>query len=330
MEFQFAVKGDQLYGRDGKANTGSLNYYTCSFDFDPTWDGLICMAAFRKDNVPYGPVQIIDGKCAVPPDVIDSTGYFEVGVYGSADIRISTNWCCVSVSEGTYRTDYTSPATPTPDLWEQYLSQMQAAVDSCSADQTAASLSAADANTNAQTTVAKAAEALQSASDALKSAQDASNSATNAETSNQSALQAMLQATQALSDLLAMLGTDIATLTNGKLTPSQIPSLSINDVFEVYSIADMLTLNAQRGDVALVLVDDNIHDSYMLAVDDPTVELNWKKLGISYVANAGHALTADNATNSDKINNKRIVGMTQSQYDNAVTDEDTYYIVVPD
>ena len=36
------------------------------------------------------------------------------------------------------------------------------------------------------------------------------------------------EAMQAMTDLLAMMGEDIATLTDGKLTPSQIPDISIN------------------------------------------------------------------------------------------------------
>ena len=43
----------------------------------------------------------------------------------------------------------------------------------------------------------------------------------------------------------------VATLVDGKLTPSQIPSLSINDVFTVSSAEEMCALDAQRGDVAV-------------------------------------------------------------------------------
>ena len=135
---------------------------------------------------------------------------------------------------------------------------------------------------------------------------------------------------QAMTDFLAMLGKDIATLTDGKLTPSQIPALSINDVFPVASEAELLTLTAERGDCGIIVVDNVVTDSYILAADDPAQLENWKKLGVSYVANAGHASTADNAVNADKINNKRIVGMTQSQYDIAALDDDTFYIVTPD
>lgn len=138
--------------------------------------------------------------------------------------------------------------------------------------------------------------------------------------------QAIIQAYQ---DFLAMLGDSVATLTDGKLTASQIPALSINDTFPVASEAELLTLTAQRGDVGLIVAEDVVTDSYLLTADDPTDAANWVKLGVSYVANAGHANTADSATNSEKINNKRLIAMTQAEYDIAVLDPDTYYIVTP-
>ena len=154
------------------------------------------------------------------------------------------------------------------------------------------------------------------ADDAAEVANNTVTTATNTQT-----------ATQAMADLLAMLGSDIATLTNGKLTPSQIPALSINDVFSVIDIDAMVLLTAQRGDVALIIPDDVVTDSYMLSADDPAVLANWKKLGVSYVANAGHAQTADTATDSTMINGHRVVYMTQAQYDVAVKDPDTVYMV---
>ena len=183
---------------------------------------------------------------------------------------------------------------------------------------------------NLATVLTKAQEALQSAANALASEQAAKTSEDNAKGSETSAFEAMQTAVQAMQDLLRMMGEDIATLTDGKLTPSQIPDLSINDVFEVADTDEMLTLTAQRGDCALIIPDDVVIDSYILAADDPTVLANWKKLGVSYVANAGHALTADNAENANKINNKRLVSMTENQYEVAVKDESTFYAVVPD
>jgi hypothetical protein len=137
-------------------------------------------------------------------------------------------------------------------------------------------------------------------------------------------------AEQVLADLLAMIGSDIATLTGGKLTPSQIPDLSINEVLTILDESELVTLNAQRGDCAIVVPDDVVTESFILAADDPTVLANWKKLGVSYVAESGHSVNADEAVNATKINNKRLVAMTQSQYDAAVLDPDTIYVVTPD
>ena len=53
---------------------------------------------------------------------------------------------------------------------------------------------------------------------------------------------------------------------------------------------------------------------------------NWKKLGVSYVANAGHALTADNATNATKINGHGLVRFdTLAELEAAVKIEGTLY-----
>ena len=114
------------------------------------------------------------------------------------------------------------------------------------------------------------------------------------------------------------------------ISPSQIPALSINEIFQVANIEDILALTAQRGDVALLVNDDTVRDSYMLAADDASVMTNWKKLGVSHVANAQYAMIADEAVNATTINGHRLVTMTESQYANAVLEDNTLYAVYPD
>ena len=65
---------------------------------------------------------------------------------------------------------------------------------------------------------------------------------------------------------------------------------------------------------------------------DPSKLSDWQQLKTptNYADEAGHAVTADNAENANKINNKRLVAMTETQYENAVKDPDTLYAVVPD
>ena len=182
---------------------------------------------------------------------------------------------------------------------------------------------------NLETVLEKTAEALQSAANALASEQNAHTSAVNAEDSNQSALTAMQTAVQAMTDLLAMLGNDVATLTGGKLTQSQIPPIAITDTFVVADEVEMLALDCDTGDIC-IRTDEN--KTYILQGTDPSILSDWQQLKTptNYADEAGHAATADNAENADKINNKRLVAMTESQYDVAIKDPDTLYAVVPD
>lgn len=134
--------------------------------------------------------------------------------------------------------------------------------------------------------------------------------------------------TQVMQDFLAMLGSDVATLTGGKLTASQIPAISINSTTVITDVADITAVTAQEGDTVLIVPVDVVTDSYILAGSDSTVLSNWKKLGVAYVAEAGHAVNSDVATDATMINGHRIVTMTQAQYDVAVKDADTIYLVV--
>lgn len=144
--------------------------------------------------------------------------------------------------------------------------------------------------------------------------------------SAESAIDSANISSQALADLLAMMGTDIATLSNGKLTHSQIPAIAITDTFVVSSEAEMLALTAETGDVC-IRTDES--KSYILQGTDPSVLSHWQQLKspTNYADEAGYAATAGTAENSQKINGHRVVYMTQAQYEVAVKDPDTVYMV---
>ena len=180
-----------------------------------------------------------------------------------------------------------------------------------------------------QTVLEKAEEALQSAAAALQSEINAKTSEDNAKESETTAYEAMQTAVQAMQDLLNMLGTDIATLTGGKLTPSQIPAIAITDTFVRDSEAAMLALDCETGDIC-IRTDEN--KTYILQGTDPSKLSDWQQLKspTNYADEAGHSVTADNAENANKINNKRLVSMTESQYDVAAKDPETFYAVTPD
>lgn len=60
----------------------------------------------------------------------------------------------------------------------------------------------------------------------------------------------------------------------GKLATQYLPAMAIGETFTVAAEADMLTLVAQTGDVAVVTGIGN----YRLAANDPSVAANWVKL----------------------------------------------------
>ena len=135
-------------------------------------------------------------------------------------------------------------------------------------------------------------------------------------------------AQQAMSDFLAMLGEDVATLgADGKLSANQLPALAINDTHVVHSKEEIVALVAERGDVAVLVHDENVSDAYILAVDEPNVLDNWIKLGVSYVAKAGHAERATIAVDSQRINGHRVVALSEEEYNLGAKDPETVYLV---
>lgn len=143
------------------------------------------------------------------------------------------------------------------------------------------------------------------------------------------------EAMQAMEDLLAMLGTDIATLVGGKVPVSQIPAVAIHDVVEISDESELVSLtNVQKYDIAAVITGVGnskiINVSYQLLGDNPSLRENWVEVGTGYATQAGYASTAGDAENANTINNKRLVAMTESQFASAVKDPDTWYGVYPD
>ena len=146
--------------------------------------------------------------------------------------------------------------------------------------------------------------------------------------SAEEAKESAAKAQQAMKDYLSMLGEEIATLgADGKLSANQLPALAINDTHVVHSKEEIVALVAERGDVAVLVHDENVSDAYILTVDEPNVLDNWIKLGVSYVAKAGHAETATVAVDSQKINGHRVVALSEEEYNLGAKDPETVYLV---
>jgi|GEM_PF-1339740 len=230
----------------------------------------------------------------------------------------------LNVKNSINATDYFP--SPLPSEFEQMEQRVTAIQMDVTATASEVEADRAEVAQNTQTVIAKAAEALQSAVKALASEQVAKQSEDNAKGSESNAYESKETASQALSDLLSMMGSDIATLTGGKLTPSQIPAIAVTDTFVVNTEGAMLALVAETGDVC-IRTDES--KTYILQGSDPAILANWQhlKTPTNYADTAGHATTADEATNATMINGHRIVYMTQAQYDVAVKDAETVYMV---
>lgn len=160
-------------------------------------------------------------------------------------------------------------------------------------------------------------------------------SETNAGSSEQIATLDMNTVTQTMQDFLAMMGSDVATLDgNGKIPINQIPATSTQEIYQISSESELVGLIAQKGDLAEIVQPINsvqtiVKTYQLLGTGNPTILANWIVWGTSYAVQAGNATNATYANDSTMINGKRFVAMTQSQYDAAVKDPDTYYVVTP-
>ncbi len=285
MTFDFTVSNHLLtLSSQPEFFSGNENYYDCKFNYiSDDWNELDKFAVFTySDNSCSVPVE--GDRCLIPSEVLEQEGAFCVGMFGinpneDDHIRISTNLVYLYVGEGTYK-EASAPTPPSPDLWETYYAE-----------------------------IAKAGDFSQRAEEAARLAHI---SAQNSENSN-------ISATQALSDLLRMIGNDIATLVDGKIPVSQIPSLATTEIYSASNLEEMHNLSAQNGDIC-IRTDENksyiFSDGWIFLVS-PT----------DYAARCGYAETAKAAENAATINNHRLIEMTAADFDSAVKDPDTYYLV---
>jgi hypothetical protein len=138
-----------------------------------------------------------------------------------------------------------------------------------------------------------------------------------------------LAAGQVLQDVINLLG---------QPTASQIPQLSLFNYKSVNSVQEMLALttaDVQNGDIARIIEDGEVVETYYLTDDQNIDKLSsWVQFATGYAATSGHALQADTASDADRIGGKRIVHMTESQYEAAnvagTLADDTWYLISPD
>lgn len=135
---------------------------------------------------------------------------------------------------------------------------------------------------------------------------------------------------QAYSDFLNQLGVDIATLVGGKIPLSQIPATATQEIYTVTSENQLTSLTAQCGDLAELIEEVNGERTITKTwqcLGDSAIRENWVVWGTSYAVSAGNATTAINAENSNTINNHRLIEISSEDFETAIKDQDTYYLV---
>ena len=185
----FSVKQNQILRTDVDRilTTGNVNSVVCNFSFDEGYDGLNVFAVFYRNETLNRMVELIDGSCIIPWEVLQEEGILYVGAYGTKTEnnavvkRITTNSVAVRVSR-----DLSSvvlpDAPPTPDEWTSYRTEIlgykqtvEAAAITASAKANAAEGFADTAQTAAETASLKADNAAISAQNAAASKISAEN-----------------------------------------------------------------------------------------------------------------------------------------------------------
>ena len=317
----------------------NVNTVTATYTFDTAWDGYTKTALFWTDTVSAIAVLLVDGACPFPHEVMATGEPVNFGVYGvttgdgGETLRINSSPLILRLEEGTYRAS-TAPIDPTPDVYEQIIAIMteQAADSAAALAAQAAAEAARDISVTAKDNSIIAQGLSEDARDAAKRSEtNAAGSATSALSSAEGAEDSKDTAQHAMSDLLNMMGTDVATLVGGKIPMNQIPATATQEIHEITSADELTELTAQRGDLAeIVETLDGIRTitkTYQLLGDgDAAVLDNWVVWGTSYAVQAGNASTANNATDSTMINGHRLVFFdTVAEMEAAVKVDGTMY-----
>lgn len=107
--------------------SGGVEEDVIEFSFCPLWDGFEKVAVFYRSERKVYHVQIADNRCTVPKEVLQSQGYFYVGVMGVKDgVTRTTNVLSYRVEAGAI-TEGVKPPEPTPSIYESILASVKSA-----------------------------------------------------------------------------------------------------------------------------------------------------------------------------------------------------------
>lgn len=350
MVLKFDVRGERLTcDKDLIITEGNKGSYEAQFTFDSEWDNYAKVCVFENEGESF-PVAVIDNKATLPIAEKISAKIGVIGVEvnedGSISTRISTNMLAISVKDGAAQSSAIEKLNKEAQFWEIYIARLDARVERVdeiikdaleeideSVNQSLSEIRMSVIKTeNSEENAAESAQKAQTSEELASEFRDAAEiSAQNALQSESNAKKSEETSSQALSDLLSMIQSgDIVLATNGKLPLSSIPATATQEIYVVESESELTSLTAQRGDLAELVetVDgEKTITKTWQCLGDSTLRENWVVWGTSYAVSSGNAEHSNTSESASRINGHRIVEMSEAEFENAVKDEDTYYLV---
>jgi len=113
-----------------KLNAGEYNIHQVEFVFSEEYNNLVKKATFSTKNHSYL-VDLPNGSCIIPYEVLEETGDFEIGAFGyetNGDdlvLRYSPSPTYVHVDLGSYRDNFDNYHVPTADVIEQLTERIE-------------------------------------------------------------------------------------------------------------------------------------------------------------------------------------------------------------
>ncbi|MCQ2183291.1 MAG: hypothetical protein MJY89_07830 [Bacteroidales bacterium] len=269
-------------------------------------------------------IEVFDGVCQIPDVWLQTPGIKSLWICMADNTRIAM---CLSIEARPIPPDYAS--TPEQRVtFDNLVEKVDDLVDDIQERAAAGEFDGppgppGEPYVHSEEFSALAQQVRNDAESASIDAESASNDAESASNYAESASNSEEIATQAMTDLLAMMGTDIATLVGGKIPVEQIPSIATTEIYTVETEAQRDALTVQNGDICIVTYNDAsksksfVYNNGWVYLASPT----------DYASRAGHADTAGTAESANKINGHRLVEMEYSEFITAVKDANTYYIV---
>ena len=252
--------------------TKNVNSIECSFTFSDDYSGLDLYAVFYRDENTNCFVELSDGQCILPHEMLEDGGTLCVGAYGvkntsdTVEKRITTN--CVKIQIYPSLSSSASPsAAPTPDMWEQYKQEILAYKAETETARAGAQEAKKEAETAKDTAISNADIASEKAAVATQMAENAYSSAREASESAQLVAPVVEDVNQLKSDLSLISGKMVQSVNNQK--PDENGNVTVE-------------AGSGGGDIALGITGATVGQiAKITAVDDTGKPTAWEPMDMA-------------------------------------------------